>query len=58
VAMWKIHATEIILLSLCVIGVSINGGKKEYIRKRVSSVKFAVVRVRGLPCEVERLPLV
>ncbi len=45
--------------------VSINGGRKEDIRKRVvpeslfaSSVRFAVVRVRGLPCDVERLPLV
>ncbi len=51
--MQKICATEIILLSLCVIvigwSVSINGGRKEDIRKRVvpgslrSSVRFADV---------------
>ncbi len=29
-----------------------------YLRGFASSVRFAVVRVRGLPCDVERLPLV
>ncbi len=29
-----------------------------YLRGIASSVRFAVVRVRGLPCDVERLPLV
>lgn len=44
--------------------VSINGGSEEYIGECVipeidaSSVRFAVVRVNGLPCEVERRLLV
>ncbi len=66
VAMQKICATEIIYFHFAWSGwsVSINGGRKEDIRKRVvpkrffaSSARFAVVRVRGLPCDVERLTL-
>ncbi len=45
-------------------GVSQLTGRKEDIRKRVvperffaSTARFAVVRVRGLPCDVERLTL-
>ncbi len=63
VAMQKICATEIITFTLRDRGgVSQLTGRKEDIRKRVvpekfaSSVRFAVVR--GLPCDVERLPLV